>query len=304
MGDIAEPTNNTLNQGEIILYTTEEGNHLNVVVEENTVWLTQAQMVELFQATKQNVSLHISNIFKEGELLQGATVKESLTVQIEGNRTVRRKILYYNLDVIISVGYRVKSLRGTRFRQWANGVLKEYLLKGFAINTRLNLMEDRFDRRLAKTEQEVEKLNAKMDFFIKTNLPPQQGIFYEGQIFDAYNFVCSLIKKANKEITLIDNYVDENVLTLLDKRKAGVSATIYTARLDSHLKLDITKHNSQYPPISVNVYVKSHDRFLCIDDEVYHIGASIKDLGKKWFAFCKMQDLTPTDLINKINGTT
>lgn len=127
MDKITAPTNNTLSQGEIILYATEEGNHLNVVVEENTVWLTQAQMVELFQATKQNVSLHISNIFKEGELLQEATVKESLTVQIEGNRTVKRKILYYNLDVIISVGYRVKSLRGTRFRQWANGVLKEYL---------------------------------------------------------------------------------------------------------------------------------------------------------------------------------
>lgn len=288
--------------GEIVLYKPNDSESIEVRVERETVWLTQAQMVVLFQSTKQNISLHIRNVYKENELDRQATVKEYLTVQKEGERQVKRVLTYYNLDVIISVGYRVKSLRGTKFRQWANGILKDYLLKGYSINSRINNLEDRMDRRMAKTEQEVERLNDKIDFYIQSSLPPRQGIFYDGQVYDAYTFVAGLVKRATSEIVLIDNYIDETVLTLLDKRQQGVDATIYTATISSQLQLDISRHNSQYAPIVVNTFKHSHDRFLCIDDEVYHIGASIKDLGKKWFAFSKMEDLTMKELVNKING--
>ena len=191
-----------------------------VKLEDESVWLTQAQMVELFQASKQNVSLHINNIFKEGELQKIATVKEYLTVQKEGNRFVKRKIEYYNLDVIISVGYRIKSIRGTQFRQWANKVLKDYLLKGYAIN-----------RRVEQLEKTVARHEEKINFFVHTSLPPVEGIFYNGQIFDAYAFVTRLIKSAKKSIVLIDNYVDESVLLMLAKRNAKVKVWIYTAKI-------------------------------------------------------------------------
>ncbi len=198
---------------------------------------------------------------------------------------------FYNLDMVLSVGYRVKSDRGVKFRQWANRVLKEYLLKGYSVNYRL----ERLEQRVTKNEE-------KIDFFIRTSLPPQQGIFFDGQVFDAYRFVADLIRKAKKSIVLIDNYVDDSVLSILDKRKDKVSATIYTQNISSQLQLDINKHNSQYPLIDVKQFNKAHDRFLLIDNEVYHIGASIKDLGKKWFAFTLMHDIKKEDLINKIQG--
>lgn len=260
--------------GEIILYQPDETVRLEVRLEEETVWLTQAQMSELFRATKQNVSLHINNIFKEGELQKNATVKEYLTVQKEGNRLVKRKIEYYNLDVIISVGYRIKSIRGTQFRQWANKVLRDYLLKGYAIN-----------QRMEKLERTVSEHGEKIDFFIRTSLPPVEGVFFNGQIFDAYVFATNLIKSAKKSLILIDNYVDESVLLMLAKRNPGVSAAIYTGNCNRQLQLDLERHNNQYPEIIIREYKLSHDRFLIIDSQVYHIGASLKDLGKKLFAF-------------------
>ena len=208
------------NQGEIILYQTQDNQTaLEVRFEEETVWLTQMQMVDLFNSTKQNISLHINNIFKEGELMQISTVKEYLTVQMEGLRKVHRKIFLYNLDVIISVGYRVKSQRGTQFRIWANKILKEYLLKGHVLNQRV----DKIERKLIEHDQKFELL-------IKTSLPPHEGIFYDGQIFDAYDKVSSFIKEAKSSIILIDNYIDDTVLTLLTKRNKGVTTTIYTQK--------------------------------------------------------------------------
>lgn len=267
-------------EGEIIMYQPDgqPAFHLEVRIEDETVWLTQTQMVELFDATKQNISLHINNVFKEGELQEDATVKESLIVQNEGNRKVKRKILLYNLDVIISVGYRVKSHRGTQFRIWANSVLKDYLLKGYAINQRIEQME----KKVLKHDQQIEML-------IKTSLPPKEGVFYDGQIFDAWVFVTDIIKKAEKSIILIDNYVDETVLTLFSKRKKDVKAEVFTRKITKQLLLDLKKHNAQYDKIEISTFSKSHDRFLIIDQkEVYLIGASLKDLGKKWFAFSRI----------------
>lgn len=271
---------------EIILYQPDTSISLEVRLEDETVWLTQAQMVDLFQTSKQNISLHTNNIFKEGELDANSVVKENLTTASDGKK-YRTK--YYNLDVIISVGYRVKSIRGTQFRQWANKILKEYLLRGYSINQRLLYMESRIDHRLSEHDSQIKELSGKVDFFLRTSLPPKEGIFFDGQIFDAYGFVCDLVKRAKKRIVLIDNYIDEMVLTLLDKRSRGVLATIYTKRIDRQLLLDIERHNDQYAPIDVRQVQRIHDRFMVIDDTLYHIGASIKDLGMKLFAFSKME---------------
>ena len=271
---------------EIILYQPDSTLSLDVMVENETVWLSQTQMVDLFQTTKQNISLHISNIFKEGELQRNSVVKEYLTTAADGKRY---KTKYYCLDVIISVGYRVKSLRGTQFRQWANKVLKEYLLRGYSVNQRLLYMESRIDRRLSEHDRRLDELSNKVDFFIKASLPPVEGIFYNGQIFDAYRFVCDLVKSARNRIVLIDNYVDESVLTLLDKRESGVEAMIYTQSISKQLSLDLRRHNKQYAPIDIVEVKEIHDRFMIIDDTLYHIGASIKDLGRKLFAFSKME---------------
>jgi len=283
--------NASIENGEIILYQPDErSTSLEVRIDDETVWLSQNQMVELFSSTKQNVSLHINNIFKEKELDQISTVKEYLTVQLEGSRNVKRKIILYNLDVIISVGYRIKSKRGTQFRIWANRILREYLLKGYSINNRLD-----------KIERKLFEHNQKFDLLIRTNLPPHEGIFYDGQVFDAHIFVSDLIKSANESIILIDNYVDETVLSLLSKRNANVTATIYSATFSKQFNLDLKQFNAQYPAIGIKTFTKSHDRFLIIDNsEIYHIGASLKDLGKKWFAFAKI-DLDPIKIIAKLN---
>ena len=266
-----------MEKGEIILYQPNETIKLEVRLEEESVWLTQLQMAELFQTTKQNISLHINKIFKEGELNPLSVVKDCLTTAADG-KNYRTK--YFNLDVIISVGYRVKSLRGTQFRQWANQVLKDYLLKGYSINHRLQALE----RTVADHSQ-------KIDFFVRTALPPIEGVFYNGQIFDAYKFAADLIKSAKHSLVLIDNYVDETTLLMLSKRESGVSATIYTSKISRQLQLDMERHNAQYPPVQVHTYKDSHDRFLLIDDkDVYHIGASLKDLVKKMFAFSKMNE--------------
>ena len=301
-------------QGEIILYQPDETVRLEVRLENETVWLTQAQIVDLFKSSKANISEHITNIYEQGELVHSATVREFRTVRKEGNRMVNRKMTYYNLDAIISVGFRVNAKRGIRFRQWANQVIKDYLLRGYAINRQLMQMEQRMDARLdahVQKEQEhflqIESTLAdhqqKIDFFVRTNQPPVEGIFYDGQIFDAYCFASDLIRKAQTRIVMIDNYVDDTVLTMLDKRSSGVTATIYTQHIGHQLQLDIDRHNAQYAAITIEQFGLSHDRFLIIDDETYHIGASLKDLGKKWFAFTLMHDLTAQDLIQKINET-
>ena len=274
--------------GEIILYQPDnESSILEVRIEDETVWLTQAQMSELFQTTRNNITLHISNIFKEEELEEDSVCKDSLLTAKDRKKYLTK---LYNLDVIISVGYRVKSQRGTQFRIWANRILKSYLLKGYAINHRV----DKIEKKLLEHDE-------KFDLLIKTNLLPNEGIFYDGQIFDAYQFVSDIIKSATKSIVLIDNYVDESVLTLLSKRNSIVTATIYTASVSKQLKLDLKRFNTQYPTVAVKIFTKSHDRFLIIDNAtVYHIGASLKDLGKKWFAFSKIE-LDAMEMIKKLN---
>ena len=264
------------NQGEIILYQPDSEVKLEVRLENETVWLTIEKMSQLFGRDISVIGKHIRNVFKEGELLKESvwakfayTASDGKTYQVD----------YYNLDVIISVGYRVKSHRGTQFRQWANKVLKEYLLKGYSVN-----------RRLTELEHTVAEHSRKIDFFVRTSLPPVEGIFYDGQIFDAYKFATDLIRSARKSLLLIDNYVDESVLLMLSKRNTGVEADIYTQAVSRQLQLDLQKHNSQYPPIELHTYKKCHDRFLIIDGtEVWHIGASLKDLGKKMFAFSKLE---------------
>ena len=277
-------------RGEIILYQPDSEVRLEVRLEDETVWLTQAQIVELFQSSKANISEHIKNIYEQGELDESSTVRDFRTVRQEGRRYVERVLTYYNLDAIISIGFRVNSKRGIQFRQWANKVLKEYLLKGHAVNCRL----EQIDTRLQKHERQIECLTDKVDFFVRTSLPPVEGVFYDGQIFDAYKFAIDLIRSAKVSLLLIDNYVDESVLLMLSKRNAGVKADIYTQAVSHQLQLDVQKHNSQYPPIGVHTYKKCHDRFLIIDGtDVWHIGASLKDLGKKMFAFSRL-DLSAT----------
>jgi hypothetical protein len=275
--------------GEIILYQPDENVQLEVRLEEETVWLTQAQMSELFQKDISVISRHIRNVFAEGELEEKSNLH---FLQIPFSD---RPVKLYNLDVIISVGYRVKSQRGTQFRKWANKVLKDYLLKGYALNQRLIKIENQLENQQVLLAEHSEKI----DFFVRTSLPPVEGIFFEGQVFDAHTFVSDLIRSAKKRIVLIDNYIDDTVLKLLDKRTKKVKATIYTKQISPALQNDINLHNAQYEPIDVQVFADSHDRFLMIDETVYHIGASLKDLGKKWFAFSKM-DITSTLLLSKI----
>ena len=277
------------NNGEIILYQPDNEVKLEVRLEDETVWLTQTQIVELFQSSKANISEHIRNIYEQNELEEHATVRNFRTVRQEGHRQVLRTLTYYNLDAIISIGFRVNSKRGIQFRQWANKVLKEYLLKGYSMNQRLIQLERQVDARFMEHDQRLNNIDKKIDFFVRTSLPPVEGIFYDGQIFDAYKFATDLIRSAKKSILLIDNYVDESVLLMLSKRNAGVDADIYTQAVSHQLQLDLQKHNSQYPPISIHTYKKCHDRFLIIDGaDVWHIGASLKDLGKKMFAFSKL----------------
>ncbi len=258
-------------------------------MERETVWLTQTQIGHLFGVDRTVIVRHIGNIYRTGELEESATCAKNAQVQSEGKRLVERIQNYYNLDMILSVGYRVNSRNATAFRRWANTVLKEYLLRGYVINPRLEQLE----RRVTETER-------KIDFFVKTSLPPKEGIFYDGQIFDAYEFVSRLVKSAGTSIILIDNYVDESVLIILNKRSPSVKATIYTNKITDEFKLDIERHNAQYPPVEIHIFNKAHDRFLIIDDKVYHIGASLKDLGKKWFAFSLLQDLNPKNLLSRI----
>ena len=287
-------------KGEIVMYQPDETIRLEVRVESETVWLTQQQMAELFQTTKQNVSLHVNNIFKEDELTESSVVKESLTTAKDGKRY---KTKMYNLDVIISVGYRVKSKRGTKFRQWANRVLKEYIIRGYVLNQQLRMLEERMENKFQDYDSKLKEIQGKVNFFVRSSLPPIEGIFYDGQIFDAYAHIISLIKRAKTSIVLIDNYIDIDTLTMLSNRNANVSATIYTRQQSQNmrqLQLDIQRHNQQYPPIAVNYCQRNHDRFLIIDDVVYVFGASLTDAGQKLFAYIRMQETSAKELLNNI----
>lgn len=265
-----------MEQGEIILYQPDEAVKLEVRLEDETVWLTQEQIADLFGTKRPAITKHLNNIYKSGELDIDSTC--SILEHMGNDGKQRYTTKYYNLDAILSIGYRVNSKNATLFRKWANSVLKDYLLKGYSIN-----------KRLSELERTVAQHTEKIDFFVRTALPPVEGIFYNGQIFDAYKFATDLVKSARRSIVLIDNYVDETVLLMLSKRSVGVSATIYTQRITQQLQLDLDRHNSQYPPIDIRTYRDSHDRFLIVEEtDVYHIGASLKDLGKKMFAFSKL----------------
>lgn len=273
-------------EGEIILYQSDDSTQLEVRIENETVWLSLNQMSDLFGRDKSVISRHIRNVFAEGELESSSVVAKNATTAIDGKIY---QVEFYNLDVIISVGYRVKSKRGTQFRIWANSILKEYLMKGYVLSSRI----DRIEKKIFEHDQ-------KFDLLIKTSLPPNEGIFYDGQIFDAWKFAADLVKSAHKSIVLIDNYIDDSVLHLLAKRNKGVEVKIFTSKISPELKKDIEKFNAQYEPVEVKIFSKSHDRFLIIDNEtVYHIGASLKDLAKKWFAFSKIE-LNATEMINKL----
>ena len=282
------------NKGEIILYQPDETIRLEVRMGEDTVWLTQQQMAERFNKDRTDIGRHIRNIYKEEELERDITCAKFAHMGTEGDQQYENTA--YNLDVIISVGYRVKSKRGTKFRQSANKVLKEYLLRGYVVNTRIAALE----QHAAKQDLEIQDLKSKVDFFVRTSLPPVEGVFFDGQIFDAYAQIVSLIKQAKTSIVLVDNYIDESTLTMLSRRDVGVSATIYTRPLSAQQQLDVQRHNQQYPPVTINICQRNHDRFLIIDDEVYVFGASLKDAGKRLFAYIRMQETSAQDLLNGI----
>ena len=279
-----------MSENQIVVYQPNETVRLDVRLENETVWLTQSQMGELFGCTTRNVRLHLENIYSCGELTQGATRKDFFLVRQEGDRQVKRNVTCYNLDAIISVGYRVNSVLGVRFRQWATQVLKEFMLRGYAFNHRLNELEDKMDRRLAKHDQDIVELKDKVDFFVQTSQPPVRGVFYNGQVFDAHVFAAKFILSAKKSILLIDSWVDVVTLELLAKKAKGVTVEIVTSRRGNKISAsDTAKFNTQHGGLTITVSKNFHDRFLVIDDKtLYLVGASLKDLGWKCFAFTKL----------------
>lgn len=274
-------------KNEIILYQPNDlSDHIEVRIdnEKDTIWLTQKQMGILFEKDSDTIGLHLKNIFTEQELDEDSTSEIFSVVQKEGNRNVKRNLKFYNLDAILSVGYRVNSKRGTQFRQWANRVLKDYLFKGYAVNSRMNRLEDNLESLKNKVDQ--------IELQINTQLIPTQGVFFDGQVFDAYELTSRIIRSAKTSIVLIDNYIDESTFTHLSKKQNGVTVSILSKSSGKQLQLDLKKANEQYGDFELKLFNKSHDRFLIIDhNEVYHLGASLKDLGKKWFAFSKLDNL-------------
>jgi hypothetical protein len=284
-------------ENQIVVYQPNETVRLDVRLENETVWLTQAQLCELFGVVKSNVSYHLKNVFGTNELDYEATVQKIRTVRLEAGRNVSREIEYFNLDVIISLGYRINSKLGIQFRQWATRVLKSYLLQGYAVNTQFAQLEDKVDRRLAKHEERIATLEEKVDFFVQTQTPPQQGVFYDGQLWDARVLVLKLIGSAKRSLILIDNWATTETLDIFTKKRKGVKLTIFTSehydkKHVPHHKIsdaDIATFNAQYPHFAVRYNESFHDRFLIVDDkELYLIGASLKNLGKKCFGFTKM----------------
>lgn len=285
--------------GEIVIYQPDEVTKFEVRMSDDTVWLNRQQLAVLFDRDVKTIGKHIKNAQDE-ELKDIPTVAIFATVQKEGSRSVCREIDYYNLDMILSIGYRVKSQKGILFRRWASMTLKEYMTKGISVNQRISDLENRIDNRLTTQEKRLDECEKNIDFFIRTSLPPKQGIFFDGQIYDAHSFMAGLIRKAIRRIILIDNYIDDSVLTLMDKRDSNVDAIIYTCNITKELQMDITKHNMQYKPIEIRRFSKAHDRFLIIDENIYLIGASIKDLGKKWFGFTLMENTDIEEIMERL----
>jgi hypothetical protein len=277
-------------KNEIILYQPNEfAEHIEVIIDEETVWLSQEQICRLFQRDQSVISRHIRNVFKEGELDEKSNMQKMHIANSD------KPVAFYNLDVIISVGYRVKSKQGTQFRIWASKILKDYLLKGYAINNRMNRLEDNFGTLKNKVNQ--------IDFQINTHLIPTQGVFFDGQIFDAYELASKIICSAKDSTVLIDNYINESTLTHLTKKKPEVKVLLLTKNINSRLALDITKANEQFGGFEAKAFARSHDRFLIIDGkEVYHLGASLEDLGKKWFAFSKLEAKSVDGIMHEIKG--
>ncbi len=285
-------------KNEIVIYQPNETIRLEVRLENDTVWLTQLKIAELFGVQKSAISKHIKNIFVSGELCMNSTVSKMETVQIEGIRTVVRMQEYFNLDVIIAVGYRVNSVRATQFRIWATKILKEYLLQGYSVNARLSHLEGTMYHKLSSFDNRIERLEKKVDFFVQTQTPPLQGVFFEGQLWDACSLVEKLIARAKSSILLIDSWVSVETLDMLAKKNSGVAVSIVTSKHGNKLaSSDIVKFNTQYPTLTIKESAAFHDRFLILDDkEIYLIGASLKDLGKKCFAFTKMDASTISDI--------
>lgn len=281
---------------EIILYQPDETITIDVRVENDTVWLNRNQIAELFGRDVKTIGKHINNALQEE--LAGISVVAKFAITATDGKIYQ--VEHYNLEMITSIGYRVKSKQGIQFRQWANKVVKDYLLRGYAINQRLIEISDRLDRRLLEQDGKIAAIRKEVDFLVKTAVVPEEGIFFNGQIFDAYAFVAKLIRKAERRIVVIDSYVDDSVLVQLSKRKPGVKVEIYDGKISRQLRQDVERHNAQYPGVTLHAYNKAHDRFLIIDEEVYHIGHSLKDLGKKLFAFSKMEVMTGTELVSRL----
>ena len=290
--DIIKQENSQQASGEIVVYQPDEITRLEVRLQDETVWLNRQQLASLFGRDVKTIGKHINNALNE-ELSGLAVVANFATTAADGKTYI---VEYYNLEMILSIGFRVKSQQGIHFRRWANSVLKEFLLKGHVMQTKLTAIE----QTLKEHRQMLDSHEKKIDFFVRTSLPPVEGIFFDGQIYDAYAFVAELVRKAARRIVLIDNYIDDTVLTILSKREDGVEAIIYTGKVSKQLQLDIDKHNAQYPPITVRTFSKAHDRFLIIDDTVYLVGASIKDLGKKWFGFTLLENTDAEELLERM----
>ena len=277
-----------MSENQIVVYQPNETMRLDVRLEDETVWLTQEQIASLFGTKRPAITKHLSNIYKSGELEREGICSILEHMGNDGRQSYRT--MFYNLDAILSVGYRVNSRYATLFRRWATQVLKAYLLKGYVLNARLNQLEDKVDRRLAKHDQQIVELTEKVDFFVQTSQPPVRGVFYSGQVFDAHIFAAKFILSAKKSILLIDSWVDVMTLELLAKKAKGVTVEIVTSRRGNKISTsDAAKFNTQHGGLTITVSKNFHDRFLVIDDKtLYLVGASLKDLGWKCFAFTEL----------------
>lgn len=282
--------------GDVVIYHVAGNTDLEVRVADDTVWLSQSQMAMLFGVKENTVTYHIKEIYKIRELEVEATARKIRVVRKEGNRMVNRYIDFYNLDMILSIGYRVNTVSGIQFRHWASGVLKEYMFRGYALNPHLVQLE----QHIIRHDLQISDINQRIDNIVQTAIPPKAGLFFNGETFDAYVFVADLIRSAKEDIKLVDNYIDDSVLLLLGKRQSEVSATIYTECITNQIQTDLSKYNTQYPPIAIQEMGKVHDRFLIIDRQLYHFGASFKDLGKRLFVVSKIEEPAVTDALMKV----
>ena len=287
-----KPVARVESKNEIVVYQPNDTIRLEVLVENETVWLTQSRLGELFGVDRTVVNRHIHNIYKTGELQESATCAKIAQVQNEGGRSISRTLPFYNLDMIIAVGYRVNSKLATQFRIWATSVIRSYLLQGFSVNQRLIQMEDRIDRRLSKHDADIVELRKDVDYFISSSLPPKEKVFIDGKMLDAQIELTKIVKSAKKRIVIIDNWIDERTLMLLGNRRPGVTCTVYTKGPNSpRLAPALANYAREFPtlPITVKGYKKSHDRFIIADNTAWHVGASLKDAGSALFAVMKME---------------